>query len=622
MRLSHVLLFLAAFGLFGLTARGRVANTDTTITTQAARAWLLRGDPALLDAGQAEASGVPTWAAEQTIVALIDSGKYGMHATEGDPTVQDGSGRHYIWFPIGYQALIVPCVKVGRWLAREVPKPEVPGAFIHPLESDHAAEAYWTSVLISWLSPLGAALAFVALASLGKSLGATGKQALWIAFVATLCTQFWPGTKESLSNMPGAGFALLAIACIVAWLRAGASRTHLLWAGIASGISVLIRYPSALSLLPFWIAAAVQALGLTRGRSFDWKALALFVVGGLPFAVLLVWANIHRFGRAGETGYSPGQGFGSFPFDQGLVSILFAPGKGVLWFTPLLVGLTICGMRRGFGSRSLTLGVGLAIPVFLSTWMTIRLWVDESLHPLMVLVGFGPALVWMLRSSLRDPKSLHWLAVLGLLAPIALFSNVVYWAAGMCWGIRYLSAPIAVLVVFLLVKLRPWEQHRRALLVASGLGFFISLGGIVTEVPYQHVVANHAIGEIYENKREANLDLHVDWHPLAAPWHSHWTMFLGERIGTFDHKDAAPFARAMYGVELKKVDGSPKTIPLPVTAGDGRGFWWRNVEIAFPKASGLLAFVSMLGCTLILFALGGWMFVRRDRREEDSIDTV
>ena len=608
MRLAYPILFLAAFGLFGLTARGRVANTDTTITVQAARAWLLRGDPALLDAEAAEASGTPTWAAEQFIVSLIDSGRYGMPATATDGSTNDG--RRYIWFPIGYQALVVPCVATARWLESRMPTPRAVGAFIHPLEQDHAIEAYWTSVLVSWLSPLGAAMAFVALVSLARSLGATRRRSLLIAALATLCTQFWPGTKESLSNMPGSGFALTAIACMVAWIKGGAPRSHLLWAGVCSGLAVLIRYPIALSILPFSAAVTVRALGITRGQRFDWRSLAFFAAGSLPFAALLAWANIHRFGRAGETGYSPGQGFGSFPFDQGLVSILISPGKGVIWFTPLLVWLIVRGMRQGSQGTRLDRSLAIAAPITLAIWMTVRLWVIESLHPMAVLVALGPLLIWMLRSFVRSPKSLRWLAVAGLLAPIALYSNVVYWAAGMCWSIRYLSTPIALLVVFLLVELKPFETHRRALWIASGLGLVVSLGGILTEVPYQHVLAVAAIGEIYPAKVGANLDLHVDWHPLAAPWHAHWSMFVGDLIGTLDHKDAAPFTRGVYGVDLVDADGTPKALPLPITATDGRGFWWRNVELAFPNANGLVAFGSMLGWTLILGALGAWLHVR------------
>ena len=61
----------------------------------AARALYVRGDSGL------KAQGDDTWAAERVIA---QSGLFGMPGA---------GGKHYVWFPIGHQLMMVPCVALG-----------------------------------------------------------------------------------------------------------------------------------------------------------------------------------------------------------------------------------------------------------------------------------------------------------------------------------------------------------------------------------------------------------------------------------------------------------------------------------------------------------------------------
>lgn len=539
MLLRHLLLFLSAFLAFGLTARGGVDNTDVTISTQAARAWWLRGSPAILDDASSAETGVPTWNAERGIASYIDNGKYGLTGE---------NGRRYVWFPIGHQALLVACVATARGLEESLPDPQGPARLV-PYEGDHAVEAFWTAFLASWLPVFGAALGFVALASIAVTLGANRREALLTAVIATFCTQFWPGSNEAMSNMPGAGFALPSIAMLLAWLKERGDWRHLLAGAVLSSLAVAVRYPSALFLLPFWLAVVSRCL---RGR--DLRSFGVFVAGGAPIAIALATSNWIRFGSPTETGYSPGAGFGGYPAHLGLASILVSPGKGILWFSPILV------------------------------WLSVRLVKARQL----------PA----------------WMPTLGLLAPVALFSTVVYWDAGQCWGIRYLSATIALFVTWTLTRLRPFGERRRSLIAIALLGALISAGGILTSyVPYQAVVSQVG-SEWYPEAQPESLNLNTNWDPRLSPFHGHWRYFVADRLGHVDTADAAPFTRSMFGAELVAESGEPSAFTLPPTANGLRHLWWRRLEIVFPEFPGTRVALIWFAATALISALAAWLWCR------------
>lgn len=186
-------LFAGLLGFYGFFAHGYLENTDTDVTMHAARALYLRGDPGL------RADGDGTWAAERHIA---QSGLFG---------IRGENGRQYIWFPIGHQLLMLPCVALGDLFGRWFPEVEqdyerrlgpVFGAF------------YWTRFFISFLPVLCAAGSTLMILFVCRFLGCGMREALSVTAISTLCTQFWPAASETLSDGPG-GFFLLAIAALV-----------------------------------------------------------------------------------------------------------------------------------------------------------------------------------------------------------------------------------------------------------------------------------------------------------------------------------------------------------------------------------------------------------------------
>ena len=322
------LLFLASFGVLGFCAHGYLENTDTEITMHAAWAWATRGDPGLVSAADVgvlvPADAQPTLA-EGYIAGKIDQGEWGLTGR---------NGKRYIQYSIGHQAIMVPCIWVGEWLTSIWPEPAA--AFLAE-GGGVRGHYYWAQVLISFLSPLAGAASIVVLLLLSRALGAGARDSLLAVGAATLCTQFLPGTSETMSDAPGM-LALLTMAMAIARYQAELWRGRgLLVAGVAGGCAVLLRYPHAVPVVVLTVWAVVLAWRRRRVAELWW-----LVAGGAPFAALLVGANLWRFGDPFETGYSAG-------------------ANAAWWSYPMYLGCRCCssrpargssGSRRRCGSRS------------------------------------------------------------------------------------------------------------------------------------------------------------------------------------------------------------------------------------------------------------------------------
>ena len=545
-----VLLFLAAAGVFGLFARGDLENGDTQITLHAAHAWWDRGDPGLVRADEPEllAEGArPPSVAEDFIArnwidpdAGPDGAKpaslYGMVGT---------NGRSYIWFPIGHQALLAPFVGLGDWLESVYPEP---AERFEQARGPAFGDLYWTRFLASFLSPACMAGIFVLFAWTFRRVGATPWTALLSATLAVFATQLGGGTAETMSNVPGALFLVGAIAAATAFVYGDGSGRALLWCGLASGAAVLVRYPQALLLLPFWTWVAVVAIRRGQLRRIGWLA-----AGGLPGLVLLLWANHARFGALTETGYTNNAGFGAYSFPLGFASILVAPGKGILWFSPLFV-LAVWQLRR----RSAWLGLTTC-------------------------------------------------AALAFAIPLVLFSTVPYWAAGQCWGVRYLSAPLGFLTGLVLATTTPWQHAPRAFWTIATLGLLITSGAFVTDYTAQQRLATNA-GRVWWGEQE-NLDNNVNWDPRLSPIHSHWTYAASVARGHLRTGTATEIAAFLvFGAKGAYDTQGMERIP-PKWAGF-RHLWWRALPQWAPGFPTGLVLGVWIAVTTLFGALAVWRWQR------------
>jgi hypothetical protein len=153
----------------------------------------------------------------------------------------------------------------------------------------------------------------------------------WSLTVGTLM-----GLGGGLLPYTSTGMAEVSLAVAVGYGLVGleATRQGLRWGpyvlGAAAGTSVLVRDDSIALVFP-WLL--IGALLLRRADPRFWLR---FCLGGAPFAALWAWYNVARYGAPWRTGYS-----GVFkldhPFFAGLYGLTISPGRGLLFYAPLVV---------------------------------------------------------------------------------------------------------------------------------------------------------------------------------------------------------------------------------------------------------------------------------------------
>lgn len=488
------LLFVGLLGFFGFFAHGYVENTDAEITMHAARAWYLRGDPGLL------AEGDDTWVAERFVAS--DQIKFGMVGT---------NGRYYVWFPIGHQMLMVPFVALGERLAQWYPQAEADyrKRRVDPLFN----EFFWTRFCLSFLPAICAAGSAMAILLIVSSLGCSAREALLVTGVTTLCTQFWPGASETMSDGPGM-FFLLAMAALVFRARAGVGGNGAAFAaGLCGGWAVLVRYPHA---IPVAILAAVLLLTAWRQRS--WSMAIAFVLGALPEAVTFFAANWLRFGDIRETGYSAGANPDWWGYWWALPLILLAPGKGILFFsTPLW----------------------LAIPAYFHR----RAWTFPWLPALLIFV-----------------------------LPFYVYGQASGWAGGQCWSVRYMTPSVVLLVAVALACAKPWQRFPKTFAAVCVLGFAVSAGGVVTSYHAQQKLAYEAAPLVYPPPNP-QIDNNVNFDPAFSPLHTHWIYAFLSASGRLEQGGAENTIGPLFGVYEEPVEGRRLRLPVPSETAGFRHWW-------------------------------------------------
>jgi hypothetical protein len=216
----------------------------------------------------------------------------------------------------------------------------------------------WLGLVVPWwgvvqtamlLNVLVTALTGTLLFLFVRRLGYSERTGVVISLVFGLGTMAWPYSKYFFSE-PLNGLSLLAAAYFLLPSRAeeGAPRAlaRTLLSGVCVGLALATRFANAV-LVPIYLALLLAYLwrahdGSPRSaapsRPLVMAVLRHAVAFGLP---LLVWAaiicayNYARFGHPFTTGYLPEESF-SAPWLTGILGLLLSPGRGLLFFCPVL----------------------------------------------------------------------------------------------------------------------------------------------------------------------------------------------------------------------------------------------------------------------------------------------
>ncbi|MBI3449466.1 MAG: glycosyltransferase family 39 protein [Acidobacteria bacterium] len=328
-------------------------------------------------------------------------------------------GRRYSPYAIGLSLAEAPPLGLAHAAARALG--------LSPIGTDSASFGAAVAVNVAVTAATAALLCALVLAlGLGRR-AATGASLLY-----GLATMAWVYSKHDFAE-PLAALALLATAHFL--LRAGGDGRGRSFAaaGAWNGVGFLTKYQMVL-YTPILLGALIvrERRKGSSPRAIVSRAL-WFLLPGLPFGLVDLWVNHARFGTWLETGYGnqgaivAGAGF----IPVGLFGLLLSAGKGVIWYSPIVV-----------------------------------------------LAPFA----WRAFHRLRPEASGLCLALIG--TTIAIFAPLWWWHGDWSWGPRYL----VVVLPEMIVPLAVWLRDRAAL--SRRLAPRVTLGGVVAALVVLAIAVN------------------------------------------------------------------------------------------------------------------------------------
>lgn len=276
----------------------------------------------------------------------------------------------------------------------------------------YRATALW------FFNPFVAALAAVALFAL---IFITRRSIGWAAAIAALfvlASIAWPYAKIGMETT----FMFAIILAFALAARAKTKPTPLNWAltGFASGAAVATKGYAVFSLL-----AIVALLWPTFANLDHRQRVRLAITFGLPllaWGAAIGWYNWSRFGSPTDFGYSDFALTVSMPIN--ILGLLFSPGKGLIFYSPLVI-LGALGMPR-LWRQDQSLAAALLVLLITMTCLSgaSAYWGDEVWGPRYIVPAAWTLLVpiaWWADSKIRQ-RVLVGIASLGFLIQIVAIS--------------------------------------------------------------------------------------------------------------------------------------------------------------------------------------------------------
>lgn len=481
----------------------------------------------------------------QTAQAFVDHQRLWIaHPMWLDNRTAVGRGGHlYAYYAPGQEILTVPLYILGQVLAQ--------GINLHfDVGTVNVVALYASRSLDLILGALLAAVFYLMAVSIGYRRNA----AVVLTLVFGLATAAWPDAQSALEQTQVDLCLLLAVLAEWTFVRRGmTNRWWLVLTGAALGFGVLTRYDFALYLAPTVLfPVAVRFAGGSRGvlwRSFkDVVAAAVGVVPGFLLIGLWNWA---RFDSVFTTGLHE-RTFGEPPL-LGLASLLVSPGKGLIWYIPIL---------------------------FLLPWAV-------------------PAFV-------RRVPALSLLFFALFLFPVMFYATIFYWHGDPAWGPRYIYVAIPYLVLPLGEIVERWRSRAgllKAAAVALVAASFVLQVAAVSVTQWRFWYHQEVL-----RQRTANADLWTGqpfhWGPRR--YHYYWSIPESPIIQQF--VDLYQVIRLDAGDNHYLLTGQPDpyvSSPVPNYPVNTLLFWWTDQRhpVLGPRTRGGLAILLGLAGLASLIAL-------------------
>ncbi|GAC1323478.1 MAG: hypothetical protein NVS2B16_06360 [Chloroflexota bacterium] len=469
-----------------------------------------------------------------------------------DPRISVGrDGKTFSTYLLGQPLAIMPFDKIGSAIAIQERWPYGPTVI-------------WFDRLVGPLfGALEATLFFVFASRLGYGL----RRSVLLTLIFGFATTVWPDEQSVLEHTEVAFFLLLAVYFAFRYRDQQRGLQYIVFSSLALGGAAITRYQDA------FIAALAISLylvlpgGRVHGLWLRARDLVLFGFGLVPFAAVDLWYNWYRFTSPFQTGHYE-KLFG-YPPQRGIPGLLISPGKGIIWYCPVIVLLVF------------------AAPAF---WRRF------------------PAL---------------FTSFLALSAGLVLlYANVTFWHGDPTWGPRYIFPMIPFLVLPLgqLFMVQSRGRHPLHLLTALvvAVSFTIQLSAVsVSEWRSWYKVISYEENQGYK------------WSWVASRyryfWDPHESPLNFQLHGMYQLAYDSWLHRTKYQIVPPVEDPILDRMATDYAVNDWN-FWWTTNEFNWwmgqdKVALGMILLLSIMGATGTYVAadVAGWLEPSLQRRDETPI---
>lgn len=473
----------------------------------------------------------------QTTQALVDYHRLWIaHPMWLDTRVATGVGGHlYAFYAPGQTLLMVPFYVAGKFLAHHLALPY------------DVTTLYASRSLDLVLGAILAVVFFLLALSVGYSTGV----AVVLTLIFGLTTVVWPDAQSALEQTQVNLLLLLAV--FAAWnfvKRDLNDRRWLAAAGTAAGLALFTRYDAVL-YLPIIILYPALIRWVKGRRGEIVRDVSIYALSALPWAAgIAVW-NYARFGSPFLTGLHE-RTFGEPPW-SGFLGLTISPGKGLIWYLPLL----------------------LLLP-------------------------------WAVSRFYRRRRSLFFFLATLVAATLLFYSNVLYWHGDPAWGPRYLYVVVPYLVLPLGEIFTTWRQRsaplRTVLIVLIGVGLVLQASAVsVTQWRfwYRLQVAGQGTSSPF---RWGAQYYHYYWNLQDSP--------IRIQLDDVYQVLRLDLGEQRYRLAAKPADPYVSSNPAQEYPVNTLAFWWSDVRhpllderirvlIAFGLAAGAAAALALLMAQLL-----------------------
>jgi len=277
--------------------------------------------------------------------------------------------------------------------------------------------------LATFVNPLLAFCLLIVSINLYSLISKDKKVGLLIAFIIIFSTNLLPLAKHSFAHILSILAMTTALYFGLKYLKTKNTK-NLIFSGLFYGLLIIsYNYTFVISSFAFFLVLVIK-------KSFDKKIFFKWVLGVIPFVLILFAYNYFRFGNILESGYTMNGPGGDLKLKasvfEGLWGLLLSPGKSILVYSPVLI-----------------YSFYLAIKYFKKNWVDLFFLITAVVN-------------------------------------VFLYSNLAFWSGELSYGPRYL----AVIIPFGgLVLANHWKEiNKKIIIVLVLLGLWVQFVGV--SIPY------------------------------------------------------------------------------------------------------------------------------------------